>query len=60
MAKLGTLQMGLVGEQEIVHLPKLPLPRNGLSRKCGVQGMRVNSLQREVPEGDSDAPGETL
>ena len=49
-AEVVRLEMRLVGEQQIVHLPEAALSRCGLRRRGGRLGMGMDADERKAPE----------
>jgi len=45
-------------KQQVVHVPEPALPRGGLGRGRSGEGVRVDLSQREIPEGEPDAPAQ--
>ena len=48
-AKLLQLELALVGEEQVVHRPEPALRPGGFRRERGVQRVRMDLFQREVP-----------
>ncbi len=60
LAQVGHLEMTLVFEQQVVHLPELALSAGRFGGLRGVHGMRMRRLDREVAEDEADATAEPL
>src|SRR6516225_6877664 len=54
------LQMLLVGEQQIVHLPELSLAPGALRRLGCAERMRMHLFERKMPVHETHTAGETL
>jgi hypothetical protein len=54
------LEVRLVVEQQVVHLPELALPACNLGRQRGLQRMSMDLLERKVPPDEPHAAREAL